>query len=199
MLRRSILTVSVLLVSFACGSSPTGPSDTGGSGTAGAAGTLAVRITDSPFGAAKAVLVTFSEVSVRRGDDWTRVPFPDGSTATWTCDLKKLENNAEDLLAVGSMPHAEYTWVRLIIQSARLYVQNSAVSPTPCARSIPEPAGESYAMNLASREGSTNGSFPVTSTEGRTVLLDFDGEASITENGTNNFTMSPVIRLISVR
>jgi hypothetical protein len=201
MLRRSVLSVAVLIVSFACGSSPTGPSDAGGGGSsdlAGSAGTLTVRITDSPFGAAKAVLVTFSEVSVRRGDNWTRVPFPDGAS-TWTCDLKKLENNAQDLLAVGSMPHAEYTWVRMTIQTAKLYGDNTAVSATPCARTIPEPAGSVHTMNLASREGSTNGSFPVTSTEGRTILLDFDGESSITKTGDNAYTMNPVIRLISVQ
>jgi hypothetical protein len=127
------------------------------------------------------------------------VPFPDGSASTWTCDLKKLENNAEDLLAVGSIPHETYTWVRLVIQSAKLYAENAAVSPTPCARTIPEPAGEAYAMNLASREGKDNGAFPVTATEGRTLLLDFDGESSISKSGTNDYTMNPVIRLLSVQ
>jgi hypothetical protein len=160
---------------------------------------MTVRITDSPFGAAKAVLITFSEVAVQRGNDWVRVPFPDQSASTWTCDLKKLENNAEDTLAAGSIGNATYTWVRFTIQSARLFAQNSAVSPTPCARSIPEPAGESYPMTIANREARTNGAFPVTSAAGSTMLIDFDGEASVRENGTNNYTLDPVIRLMSVQ
>ena len=199
MLRRSVISLAVVFFTLACGSSPTSPSDPGGSPPpAGSAGTMTVRITDSPFGAAKAVLITFSEVAVQRGSDWVRVPWPDGSSGTWTCDLKKLENNAQDTIAAGSMGQATYSWVRFTIQSARLFAQNSAVSATPCARSIPEPAGEAYTMAIANREARTNGSFPVTSTTGTTMLIDFDGEASVRESGTNNFTLDPVIRLVSV-
>ena len=201
MLRRSVISLAVVFFTFACGSSPTSPSDSGGGSPppAGSAGTMTVRITDSPFGAAKAVLITFSEVAVQRGSDWVRVPFPDQSASTWTCDLKKLENNAEDTIAAGSIGQATYSWVRFTIQSAKLFAQNSAVSATPCARTIPEPAGESYTMAIANREARTNGSFPVTSSSGTTMLIDFDGESSVKESGTNNFTLDPVIRLVSVR
>src|SRR5918993_484662 len=83
----------------ACGNSPTGPS--------GPSGTFNLRITDAPFADAKAVLVTFSEVSAHRADtpesEWARLPFADGGT-TRTCDLKKLQSAREDILGIGSLP-----------------------------------------------------------------------------------------------
>jgi hypothetical protein len=158
-----------------------------------------VRITDSPFGSARAVLVTFSEVSLLRGTNWTRVPFPDATATTWTCDLKKLENNNEDLLATGALPLTEYTWVRLVVQSATVYTDNSSTSPTPCARSITPPAGGSHVMTMAASEGRENGSFPVTAGLTTTILLDFDGESSITQRAPGDLVMNPVVRLVSVR
>ena len=74
--------------SLAAESSPSSPSDP--SARRGA-GTFNLRITDSPYGSAKAVLVTFSEVAAHRDGDWTRLPFPGGGS-TRTCDLKKLQN-----------------------------------------------------------------------------------------------------------
>jgi hypothetical protein len=61
MSRTSVLAVVIVLTSFACSGSPSGPS-----GPSGPAGTLNLRITDSPYGSAKAVLVTFSEVALQR-------------------------------------------------------------------------------------------------------------------------------------
>ena len=195
MLRKTVLAITVAFASFACGGdgSPSSP------GAPDSAGSLNVRITDSPFGAAKAVLVTFSEVAVQRGGDWTRLPFPDGNASTWMCDLKKLENNAQDLLASGAPSQSEYSVVRLVVQSARIYVANAAQSATPCARTIPDPGGESYAATITNNTGSDNGSFPIRSNAPTTILVDFDGEASLTENGTNNFSLRPVVRVMSVQ
>ena len=45
-------------------------------------GSLRINLTDSPFSDAKALLVTFSEVSVHRadGDAWETVDFTSGSS-----------------------------------------------------------------------------------------------------------------------
>jgi len=185
----------LLIMTVACGggSSPTSPSD--GSGTGGA-GTFNVRITDSPYGSAKAVLVTFSEVAAHKNGDWTRLPFPGGSTRT--CDLKKLQNAAQDLLGGGPISPATYTMVRLVVQSAKIYFDNSAQSATPCAPSIAEPAGASALMNIPSGEVRLNGSFNLTSSAATTVVLDYDGESSIIQNGSS-YTMQPVIRIVSIQ
>jgi hypothetical protein len=190
----SVLAATALLMSVACGgSNPAGPSD--GSGTGGA-GTFNLRITDSPYGSAKAVLVTFSEVAAHRNGDWTRLPFPGGSTRT--CDLKKLQNNAQDLLGGGAIDPGTYTMVRLNVQSAKIYFDNSAQSATPCAPSIAEPAGAASVLSIPSGEVRLNGSFNLTTSAPTTVVLDFDGESSIIQNG-NSYTMQPVIRIVSIQ
>ena len=205
MLRRSVLVIAVVLMSFACGGSPTAPSDSpsgesGSTASSGPSGTLNLRITDSPFGRAKAVLITFSEVAVLRGDTWTRVPFPDNSP-TWMCDLKKLENGANDILGSGAIPLADYTSVRVTIQSARVFGDFSSSSATPCARSIPAPAGAAPTTILASREGRTSGAFQVRAGATTIVLIDFDGESSLTQeatggDGSGAYFLSPVIRFL---
>jgi hypothetical protein len=192
---RTLVVCVVLVLLIGCGDD-TSPSSPGGPGSLGS---LNIRITDSPFGAAKAVLITLSEVAVRKNDDWTILPFPDGSTATWMCDLKKLENDAQDLIASGAPDAGVYTFVRLRVQSARVFTQNSAQSPTPCAKTIAAPGGESFQVSVPESDGSDNGEFPVQSDRATTVLLDFDGESSLSEPSTNNYVLRPVIRLISVQ
>jgi hypothetical protein len=171
--------------------SPTSPS--------GSSGTFNLRITDSPYGSAKAVLVTFSEVSMHRDGTWTKVPFADGSGTTWTCDLKKLQNSAQDLLGIGPLEAGQYTMVRLMVQSAKIYFDNSAVSATPCARTIAEPSGGSAALTIPSGEVKLNGVFTLAAGGATTVLVDFDGESSIRETGNGTFMMSPVVRILSVQ
>jgi hypothetical protein len=159
-----------------------------------------VRLTDSPYGSAKAVLVTFSEVSAHHTDDgWKKLAFADTSAGTRTCDLKKLQNSAQDLLGTGPLEAGSYTMLRLMVQSAKIYFDNSAVSATPCATSIPEPAGASAALTIPSGEVKLNGVFAVTEGGATTVLLDFDGESSIRDTGNGRYMMSPVVRVLSVQ
>jgi hypothetical protein len=159
---------------------------------------LNLRITDSPFGKAKAVLVTFSEVSMHRNGEWKKVSFADGS-ATRTCDLKKLENSTQDVLGTGPLEAGEYTMIRLLVQSARVYLDNAAVSSTPCAPSIPAPAGAVSNATIPSGEVKLNGSFGVSTGGATTILIDFDGESSFTQNGNGAYMMNPVVRIISVQ
>jgi len=126
----SVLAATALLMSVACGdSNPAGPSE--GSGTGGA-GTFNLRITDSPYGSAKAVLVSFSEVATHRDGNWTRLPFPGGSTRT--CDLKKLQNSAQDLLGGGAISPGAYTMIRLNVQSAKIQMISAPTSKISAVR-----------------------------------------------------------------
>jgi hypothetical protein len=188
------------------GSGPGGGSPTGNTG--GSSGTFAVHLTDSPFSDAKALLVTFSDVSVHRADpgEWRTLPFAAGSSRT--CDLKKL-NGATDVLGVGSLPAGKYTQVRLNVSSAVIYFDAPSVGG-PCAPALAPPPGANAPVDIPSGEVKLNNEFTVTGSA-TTMLLDFDGDQSIHQTGSGNgngngngnkngkYMMMPVIRVVSVQ
>ena len=187
------LTVLALAAAFAVGSaacsdSPSSPSLSGGN--------FNLRMRDTPFSDAKAVLVTFSSVRAHRSDsDWTVVPFINAAT-TRTCDLKKLETS-EDVLGSAALPAGHYTQVRLMVQSATLFFDNASTG-SACASSIGTPAGASAALEIPSGEVKLNREFDITSSATTTMLLDFDGNQSIHLTGNGRYMMSPVVTILSV-
>jgi Domain of unknown function (DUF4382) len=197
MLRRSVTALVVVLLSFGCSGSESSSSPTGPSGS-GSGGNFNLRITDSPFSSARAVLITFSDVSVQRDGNWTKVPFPGGGS-TRTCDLKKLENRTEDLLGSASLSAGTYTMVRVTVQSATIYADNPSTSPTPCAASIPAPAGGSTPATVSAREVMLNGSWDAPTSATRTILIDFDGESSLRKPSSSTYALDPVIRIVSIQ
>ena len=180
------------LASFACGeSSPSGPS----AGT----GTLNMRLTDSPFSDAKAVLVTFSEMSAHREDaDWATVPFADTTATGRTCDLKKLQGPI-DILGSGPLTAGRYTQVRLVVASATIYFDNASADGPACASTIAAPAGRNAALDIPSGEVKLNRGFDLAADGTTTIVLDFDGDKSIHDTGNGRYMMSPVIGVKSVQ
>jgi hypothetical protein len=190
MRRISLVAFSAVVIvgAIACDNSPSSPS--------GQSARFNLRITDSPFSDARAVLVTFSAVSAHRTDsDWTTVPFADGGTSR-TCDLKKLENS-EDVLGTGPLPAGDYTQVRLVVQSARLYFDNPAAGPA-CAATIAAPAGKMADLRIPSGEVKLNRGFKLAADATTSMLLDFDGDRSIHQTGNGTYLMSPVIGITRV-
>jgi hypothetical protein len=181
-----------LVATSACGGSSTGPS--------GGSGTLTMMLKDSPYTDAKAVLVTFSEVSAHRADQtdgtWSRLPFAASATAR-TCDLKKLQN-AQDVLGTGSLTTGHYTQVRLVVSSAAVYFDNAAAAGSACAPTIAAPDGRNAPLDIPSGEVKLNREFDIASST-TTMLLDFDGDKSIRETGNGRYMMSPVISIVSVQ
>ena len=190
----STLVAASLASVVACGGNPAGPSGSG---------TLNLRITDSPFSEAKAVLVTFSEVTAHRSGEgetegsWSTLPFA-GAATSRTCDLKKLENGAEDILGVGSLPAANYTMLRLVVSSAAIYFDNPSTGPA-CAPSVIEPAGAKASVTIPSGEVKLNRQFTVPEAGAATILIDFDGDRSINQTGNGAYRMQPVIGIVSVQ
>jgi hypothetical protein len=182
----------VIVTAWACGSSsPTTTSPSPG------AATLNVMLKDSPFSDAKALLVTFSEVSAHAsGGDFMRLPFASGGSGR-TCDLKKL-TTAQDVLGTGPLPAGHYTQVRLVVASASLYFDNSSAGPA-CAATIAAPSGRSASVDVPAGEVRLNREFDLTSTTATTILLDFDGDQSVRETGNGRFMMTPVIAIVSVQ
>jgi hypothetical protein len=182
------LAVALAFTAAACGGSPSAPA-----GTA----SLGLKLTDSPFSDAKSVLVTFSSVSVHRsGSAFATIPFA-GSATSRTCDLKKLENGAEDILGTEGVPAGEYTQVRLLVASAVLYFDNPSVGPA-CAPSVTAPAGTSAIVTIPSGDVRLNRPFTLAANTSTTILLDFDGDRSIRETSTGVYSMTPVITVLNV-
>ena len=204
----STAAAALVIGAFACSSGDTSvmpsSSSTSSGGTSSSTGTLAIRLTDSPFSDAKALLVTFSEVSVHSADtgDWKTLPFASGSSRS--CDLKKL-NGATDVLGVGSLAVGKYTQVRLNITSAAIYFDAPSAGG-PCAPTIAAPAGASAPVDIPSGEVKLNNEFTVAGS-GTTMVLDFDGDQSVRQtgsangngNGSTKYMMVPVIRVVSVQ
>jgi hypothetical protein len=190
---RMIAVLAILAVTgaAACG----GDSITSPSGS----GRLSVMIKDSPYSDAKALLVTFSEVTAHREGEggFTKLPFGETTATSRTCDLKKLVDR-QDVLGVGALPEGHYTQVRVVVSSATLYFDNPSDGPA-CAASIPAPIGSSAAVDVPSGEVRLNREFDVAEGGVTTMLIDFDGERSVTETGNGRFRMTPVIGVVSVQ
>jgi hypothetical protein len=166
-----------------------GSAGPGNPGTSTPAGTVSVRLTDSPFSDAQAVLVTFSEVSVHRsGGDWETLPFVGGSAGR-TCDLKRLQGPS-DVLGVGPLPAGDYTQIRLTVAAAAIYFGAPSVGG-PCAVQIAAPAGEHWPVDVPSGIVKLNREFTVTGGGATTILLDLDGDRSIKQTGPANGNGSP--------
>ena len=180
---------AVAAATYACG----GPAAPSGSGT------LNLRITDSPYSDAKAVLVTFSEVSAHVGTEdsgRTNLTFANSATSR-TCDLKKLEN-AQDILGVGTLAAGHYTMLRLVVSSATLYFDNPSTGDA-CAATMTPPDGAKASLTIPAGEVKLNREFDVTANSASTMVLDFDGDKSIKETGNGRYMMTPVITVVSMQ
>ena len=188
---RALLVAVVAITWVGCSgsSSPSSPSSAGS--------TLNVMLKDSPFSDAKALLVTFSEVSahISGSGGFDTLPFSGGGT-TRTCDLKKL-TTSQDILGTGKLAAGHYTQIRLVVTSAVIYFDNAS-SGAACAPSIAAPAGRNANVTVSSGDVKLNREFDVTASGATTILVDFNGDQSITLQGNGEYRMSPVIAVVSV-
>ncbi|HET7619236.1 MAG TPA: DUF4382 domain-containing protein [Vicinamibacterales bacterium] len=214
--RQSLVIAGVLLGAglLACGGdspvAPSGssnPTSSSGAGTASAAkGQVTIKMTDSPFSDAQAVLVTFSGVSIHAADpgEWRTLAFADGG-ASRTCDLKKLQGPV-DVLGVGTLGAGHYTQIRLQVSSAAIYFENPTTGDA-CAPTMAAPAGLSAPVTVSSGEVKLNRQFTVPAGGATTITLDFDGDKSITKTGSSNgkgkstakYMLKPVVGVVSVQ
>jgi Domain of unknown function (DUF4382) len=157
---------------------------------------LSVLLQDSPTTDAKAIFVTFSDVSVyRAGGTWARLDLASGAT-TRTCDLKQL-TGATDVLGTGAFAAGHFTQIRLTVSGATLFFDNAAVGPA-CAFSLPPPAGASATLTVPSGEVKLNREFDLGNSGATTITLDLDAEQSIVLAG-GVYLMNPVITVVSVQ
>jgi hypothetical protein len=187
-----IVLFATALTGASCGDSVVSPSDSGN-------GILNLFLTDSPYSDAKALLVTFSEVTAHRAGEggFTRIPFGDATSLMRTCDLKRLQN-VQDLLGVGTLAAGHYTQLRVVVAGAALYFDNPSTSATPCANTIAAPAGRRVVVDVPSGEVRLNREFDIVEGTNAVIILDFDGEKSVTDLGNGRYRMTPVIGVMSV-
>ena len=173
---------------LACGDSPTNPS--------GTSGNFRLMLTDGPFTDARAVLITFSDISVHRSGEggFTSLPLDGGQR---TCDLKRLQG-AQDLLSLGTLTAGHYTQVRLDVTRAVIYFDNASAG-SACAPTIAPPAGRSANVDIPSGTIRLNREFDVPAEGLTTMLLDLDGDRSIHVTGNGRYMMNPVISIVSVQ
>lgn len=210
---------------FACsgGDTPATPSATsnsptgsGGGGTSTAA-KLSIFLTDSPFSDAKALLVTFDNVSVHQADpgEWKDLTFSGGAgVKERTCDLKHLTDGKTDVLGVADLTAGKYTQIRLNVTKADIYFDktSNATDAAPCGASITVVGSTDNApVEIPSGEVKLNHEFTLQAATATTIKLDFDGDQSVRQTGSGNgsgrgnsgsnskYMMTPVIRVLSVQ
>ena len=118
--------------------------------------------------------------------------------ATRMCDLKKLESGNNDVLGTGAFPAGHVTQIRLVVDSASLYFDDTSDGDA-CALVIVEPDGTSADLRIPSGEIKLNRGFDLTVEDATTVLIDFDAAKSIHETGSGQYIMRPVIAIVSVQ
>lgn len=182
-----VLALIAGVATSACGSG-TGPSGSG---------SLRMMIKDSPFHDAKALLVTFTQVSVHKSDtpdgEWIKI----GDGSERTCDLKHLES-VNDLLATGPLGSGHYTQIRLLVSKAVVYFVDESSGPacTPAAPAATSPHAD---VTIPSGEVKLNRQFEIVDGGTATITVDFDGDKSVHEIANGQYTMSPVINVVSVQ
>src|SRR5262245_35953794 len=181
---------AVALSCVSCADSATSPTATG---------SLNVFITDTPFSDARALLVTFSEVTAHRASDggFTQLPFgAPGTSLLRTCDLKRLQGS-NTLLGAGPLEEGHYTQLRVVVLGAALYFDNPSTGPA-CAATIPAPAGRRSVADVVSGEVRLIQPFDIIAGTNAVIMIDFNGEQSVTDMGNGSYRMAPVIGVVSV-
>jgi hypothetical protein len=155
-----------------------------------------MMIKDSPFQDAKALLITFNQVSVHKSDtpdgEWIKI----GDGVERTCDLKHLES-VNDLLATGPLGSGHYTQIRLQVSKAVVYFNEEsggpACQPTTTTNAL------HFDVTIPSGEVKLNRQFEITEGGTTTITVDFDGEKSVHLLPSGGYMMSPVISVVSVQ
>jgi hypothetical protein len=184
---RAILLVAIALLSTACGDSPSSPSST--------SARFNLRLTASSFASGQALLVTFTRVrAFRSPSDFTDVALP-GNASQLTCDLKKLQSTDGEI-AVGPLPNGRYTEVRVLIQSATLYLDNP--SPDICTAAVRTPGGRTAPVALSSNEIVISREFRVEEGTDTTMRIGLNTEQTIRAASNGSYTFTPTVSVLSV-
>lgn len=172
-----------LLAAVALALAVTGCSDgsaSSGSGTTSSTGqgTLAVEMTDAPTEGVTAVNVHVVGLKVKPASG----PVHDMAFAGTTINLLALQNDSQTL-TVEQVPADNYQFIQVELDQAQSnVVVNGNVLP----------------LQIPSQEIKVLGGFEVFENGETTVLLDFDAERSLVQQGNGQWLLKPVILMADV-
>lgn len=175
------LSIAALAALTACGG--------GGGGSSGATGTLDLKITDAPVDAAKAVVVEFTGVALKRADGEEIVITFD---APRTIDLLALQGGASaSLLEDRELPAGRYEWMRLMVNAQRGVIDSYITLDDNSQHSLFVPSGAQTGLKLVS-------GFTVPANAAASFTIDFDLRKSITQpqSGAGDYFLKPALRVV---
>jgi hypothetical protein len=181
------LLIGALTMAAACDDSPSSPSSTDGR--------FVLRLNTSTFGAAPAVLITFSRIRAFRASGGSvDVAFP-SNAGQYMCDVRRLQQNDGEI-ASGVLPAGEYSEVRVNVQSVVLYQDNA--SNAACAATITAPSGRATVMSGAPTEVVISRSFRMETGRDTTMRVALNSEQSFQPGGGGAYAFQPVVTVLSV-
>lgn len=165
-------------------------------------GTLKINLTDTP-GTYEEVFITFSEVSVHRGEDQdnsTGNAADNAANSGWIIiedeeqgfDLLTLQSGNFTLLAEAKLAAGIYTQIRLKISDG----EDENGEP----KTYVKVGGEKYALKVPS--GTKSGlkfthPFRIEADNETVFFVDFDAEKSVKQTGKGNYQLKPTISILS--
>ncbi len=147
----------------------------GGGGTSGT-GTLNMALADAPLPSTSAVNVTIDKVEANVDGQWQQI---NTSTPAFNGNLLDLAKTTSPL-GTTTLPTGHYTQVRLFISSATITDANGT-------HDITIPSGAQTGLKVLV-------DYNINSGDVTNVLLDFDVNHSVVQQGNGSFTLKPVIR-----
>ena len=145
-----------------------------GSGTT----TLRVHLTDNPYNASE-VNVDIREVRVKVGDDSTG--WASLNTNASIYNLLGLQNGVDTLLATGVIPTGVLKEIRFVLGDDNTIKIDSTVYPL----TIPSGSESGLKIKLNKQLNATIDS----------LLIDFDAALSISQTGTGEYKLQPVLKI----
>jgi hypothetical protein len=167
---------------FACTVVVAGLAAVGCSSSGSGTGELAVKLTDAP-GPYDQVNVNVVEIAARRvgvddgpnGDGgWVRIAIPRTSV-----DLLTLQNGVELPLGAATLPAGSYDMIRLVVEDSNVVVAGTSLP-------LKVPSGSTRGVQLKH-------SFVVVEDGHTELLIDFDAQASVHQEGNGDYIMNPVL------
>lgn len=144
-------------------------------------GVLNVRLTDAPA-VYDSVIVEIVGVEVHsdQTNGWVSLNVP----APGRHDLLQYSNGLDTLIATSTLPAGNVSQIRLILGSNNTVTENGVTYP------LVVPSGSESGLKLQVHKEIVGGVTNV-------VLLDFDANRSVVEQGNGVFHLKPVIRVVA--